>query len=56
MADYSSYVVTIYKASRLHGERKRKREEVKRLRNTKKKRKGKNMKKNLILTTRSALS
>jgi len=47
----------MYKASKLHGERYRKREEVKRLRDIKERKKKKNMKKeNLILTIKSTLS
>jgi len=45
MADCGSYVITMYKASKLHGERYRKREEVKRLRDIKEREKEKNMKK-----------
>jgi len=46
MADRDSYIVTTYKASKLHGERYRKREEVKILRDTKEREKEKkNMKK-----------
>jgi len=57
MADHGSYVITMYKASKLHGERYRKKEEVKRLRDTKEREKEKKHEKgNLILTTRSTLS
>jgi len=45
MADHGSYVITMYKASKLHGERYRKRKEVKSLRDTKERKKKKNMKK-----------
>ena len=41
MADRDSYIVTTYKASKLHGERYRKREEVKILRDTKEREKEK---------------
>ena len=52
MADCGSYIITMYKAIKLHEEREKKRKERKR--NKEKKRKVR--KKNLILTTRSTLS
>jgi len=41
MVDHGSYIITMYKASKLHRERYRKREEVKRLRDTKEREKEK---------------